>query len=160
MNVELSSAVYSPDQIGLLLWELDVVINKLRNDQVRQRVIPSTHPEPITTSLLLQGVLENSNVNKNDLHAVEELATELERIRDALPQVHMVLGNPPSLVIKQQIVSWLRREIHPQVLCNFVVRSDLGGGAILRTKANQYDFSFRTQLIAKKHRIQELISNA
>lgn len=158
MNVELSSSVYSPDQLGLLLWELDMVINKLRNDQVRQRVLPGTHAEPITVSLLLQGVLEGSNVNKNDLHAVEELSGELERIRDALPQVSLILGNPPSLVIKQQIVSWLRREIHPQILCNFVVRSDLGGGAILRTKANQYDFSFRTQLLQKKHRIQELVS--
>lgn len=158
MNVELSSSVYSPDQLGLLLWELDMVINKLQNDQVRQRVLPGTHAEPITVSLLLQGVLESSGVNKNDLHAVEELSGELERIRDALPQVSLVLGNPPSLVIKRQIVSWLRREIHPQILCNFVVRSDLGGGAILRTKANQYDFSCRTQLVEKKHRIQELVN--
>lgn len=159
-DFKLPVEVYSPDQLGQLLWELDALSARLHDSQTRHKLDAKAHDpkQRMATSRLLQKIVEARPVISSA--DVEVLAAQLATIRDTAPQMHMLLSASPSEYIKTEIIGWLRREIHPHTLCSFAARADLGGGIILRTSANQYDFSFKTKLLSHKHRIQELVTHA
>jgi hypothetical protein len=153
----LSNDVYSPDHIGIVLWELERLIGWLRDVSVRTSVAgqDSTEKE-VHLSTFLLGVLKEADVSSDDLPALEQLQTTLQAVRDQAPVAHMVLTALPNRSLKRQLVEWFRKEVHQQCLVTFAVRSDLGGGFLLRIGSKQYDFTFRGRLLENKHRIAEI----
>ena len=161
MITKLPPSIYSPDQLSSIAWELDKLISILRKEAIRNSVTKSKlkGAEIIEISPLLTDLLKASNIAQGDQPKLEKLYEEIKSLRDSAPSVHIILAAFPVTSIKAQIVEWLRREVSPQVLCAFSVRSDIGGGAIIRTNSKQFDFSFKSKLIDNRHRIGELFAD-
>lgn len=161
MITKLPSSIYSSDQLSSIAWELDRLISILRKEAIRSSVTKSSHKrvEEIEISPLLTALLKASNITQDNQPKLEQLHREIKTLRDDAPSVRIILATFPTTLIKAQLVEWLRKEVSPQVLCTFSVRSDIGGGAIIRTNSKQFDFSFRSKLIANKHRIGELFAD-
>lgn len=62
---------------------------------------------------------------------------------------------PPDF--RKKVVNWFRAEIRPDLLVNFQVSPDLGGGLVIRTQNQVYDFSFRTRLIEAGQKIAGIV---
>lgn len=159
--LKLPVDVYSPDQLGIVLWELGDVTAKLRQSETRAAVAKGEEQEPheIHTSALLLNVLRTAGVSMKDHKELEQLAEEIKTIRDKAPTVHMMLAALPNRAMKRQIVDWFRSELHPQLLLTFAARGDIGGGFILRAGSKQYDFSFRARLLDNKQRLVEIFDD-
>lgn len=154
--LRLPPDVYSPDQLGIVLWELGDVSAKLRDAAHREAVTKGQAEAEIHTSALLMNVLQTAGVSSRDLKALEQLQSEIKAVRDQAPTVHMMLAALPNRAMKRLIVEWFRRELHPQLLLTFSARGDIGGGFILRAGSKQYDFSFRARILANKQRLVEI----
>jgi hypothetical protein len=159
--LKLPADVYSPDQLGIVLWELGDVTAKLRDASARSTVSKTDGQEQpeVHTSALLLNVLQTAGVSARDHRALEQLAEEIKSVRDQAPTVHMMLAALPNRAMKRLIVEWFRRELHPQLLLTFAARGDIGGGFILRAGSKQYDFSFRARILENKHRLIEIFDD-
>jgi len=62
----------------------------------------------------------------------------------------MSLSADPSTRFLEKLVTWLRREIHPQVLLTIGLQPTLGAGCVLRTPNRQFDFSLRQDFAKKR----------
>ena len=157
MSVKLPPDVYSPDHIGIVLWELSRLIAKLQDAAVQATVAKESNvAHDIHVSNFLLGVLRAANVSPADRAALERLQQELQQVRDMAPVAHIVLPALPNQTLKRQLVEWFRTGIHQQMMMTFAVRSDIGGGFLLRVGSRQYDCTFKAQLLANKHRIAEI----
>lgn len=103
----------------------------------------------LSTSRLLEDVAADSGLNllkKTDRDRLKKFLTLL--IQKA-PVIHMSFASEPSAKAMAKIVSWLRTNIHPQVIVSIGIQPSIAAGCIVRTPNRQYDFSFRRSLDMK-----------
>lgn len=157
MSMRLPADIYSPDHIGVVLWELGRLIIHLQNASTRAKIAPnSAKAEELHLSALLTSVLQTTSIASDDLKSLEELQTELRAVRDKAPVAHIVLSALPTRVLKRELVQWFRDQLHDQCLVTFAMRPDIGGGFMLRIGSKQYDFSYRQRLLEDRHRLTEI----
>ena len=162
MKAKLPLSVYSSDQLGMLAWELEQIINELRKRSIRKSVAKSLGKKeaPLETSKLLDDLLQQSGINDLRQQDLEHVLKDIKILRESASNINIILTTTPDDTINQQLVKWFRKEISPEVLCTFTTRADLCGGAIIRTGARQYDFSFRSKIAGNKQRIAEIFNSA
>ena len=87
----------------------------------------------------------------NILHEADrqELIRYLTDIKDAAPTIHISFSADPSPAFLIKLVTWLRREIHPQLLLRVGLQPNLGAGCIVRTTNKYFDFSLRQHFADK-----------
>lgn len=160
MSVKLPADVYSPDHIGIVLWELGELISRLRNASTRAAVVEGGVPEEeIHISSFLLNVLHTAGVSAGDRQALEQLQVDLRALRDSAPVAHVVLAALPSRALKRELVEWFREQLHVHHLVTFAMRGDIGGGFKLRIGSKQYDFTYRARLLEGKHRLTEIFDS-
>lgn len=160
MSVKLPADVYSPDQVGIALWELGKLIGQLRDRKTRAAVVTEKEPaRELHVSAFLLSVLEAAGAKEDDIKALEKLETGLQGIRARAPVAHVLLSALPSRPLKRELVEWCRTNLHPELLVTFATRGDMGGGFILRIGSKQYDFTYRARLLENKHRLIEIFDN-
>jgi len=159
MIAQLPSDVYSPNQLGIIIWELGNLVSQLRDASTRAAVTKQEQATDVHASALLLSVLHASGVSTKDHQTLEQLQREIELIRDKAPSAHMMLAALPNRAMKRMMVEWFRSEIHPQFLLTFAARGDIGGGFILRTGSKQYDLSFRGRILGNKQRLVEIFDS-
>jgi len=158
VNLRLPTDVYSPDQLGIVLWELDALISRLRDAATRSAVKTADgRQDEIHVSTFLIGVLHTMQVSPGDRAALEQLQSALQAARENAPVAHFVLPVPPNRALKRQLIEWFRTEVDAQSLVTFATRGDIGGGFILRMGSKQYDFTFRARLLENRQRIGEML---
>jgi len=157
-SLALPSSLYSPDQLGVVLMELQTHAEQLRDAGVRKRLGRGADKSVATGvefSPLLAGVLEAAKADPNDAPQLEALATNLEALRRQAPVVHLTFAAMPNAALKQKIAAWFREQIHPAFLLTFGARGDLGGGVVLQTGSHVYDYSFRQRILDNKAKITQ-----
>lgn len=147
--------VYSPDQLGAALLELQDHMNTLRDEAVRQKVGRAANKAavPLPVSPALSSLLTIAGIAPDDATALEALSADLEILRTQAPVAHLIFAAQPNTTLKRQLVSWFRQEIHPACLLTFAARSDLAGGIVIQTGSHVYDCSFRQRILATKAEI-------
>lgn len=160
MSVKLPADVYSPDQVGIVLWELGRLIAQLRDTSTRASVTGKTEAEKeLHVSAFLLSVLHSAKVAADDHKALEKLQTQLQDVRSNAPVAHILLSALPNRTLKRQLVEWCRDNLHAELLMTFATRGDMGGGFILRVGSKQYDFTYRAQLLENRHRLTEIFDH-
>lgn len=160
MSARLPADVYSPDQVGIVLWELGKLISVRRDEAVRSKVAATAgEVSDFHISALLLSVLQASSVSDKDLAALEALLAELQTLRSKAPVAHFLLSALPNRNFKRMLVQWCRQNFDPNLLLTFATRGDLGGGFVLRVGSKQYDFTYRARLLEDKHRLVEIFND-
>lgn len=156
--MQLPDSLYSQDQISVALAELHTYVGQIRDSQARAKV--GSGQVSIKLSPLLDALFVATDINKTSPSEVDALITKLENMRQTAPVIHLTLAISPDDATKIALTKWFRREIHPHALLAFTSQSAIGGGLILRAGSAIHDFSYRTQLLAHKNRISEILKNA
>lgn len=160
MSARLPADIYSPDQVGIVLWELGKLISARRDEAVRASVAGSmVSGSEFHISALLLSVLRSSRVADGDLTALETLQADLQQLRRHAPVAHFLLSALPNRSFKRQLVEWCRQNLSENLLMTFATRGDIGGGFVMRVGSKQYDFTYRTRLLEDKHRLVEIFDN-
>lgn len=82
----------------------------------------------------------------------------LEEVRKKSPVLHMSFSADPSPAFIEKLMTWLRKEIHPQVLLSIGLQPTLGAGCIVRTTNKQFDFSLRQDFLNKRELLLKQIA--
>lgn len=89
---------------------------------------------------------------------IEELITNLERIRTHAPSMTITLASSATTEVKRTLVAWCRAHIHEDILVTFRFNATILGGMVLRYGSHIYDWSFRTQIMNGRQRFPEVLA--
>lgn len=89
--------------------------------------------------------------------SLTELRQQLDDLAKHPVVISLILPAVASIDFRTKLVAWLRTEIRPNLLVNFMVSSEIGGGLIIRTPSRVYDYSFRNLLIRAGSKIPEIV---
>lgn len=98
----------------------------------------------------LSDFLELNGVDISDDHARPKLKEDLRHMKDSAPLLHMTFAVPADSDSLQELVDYIRREIHPQAILSVGLQPALVGGAYIRTPNHVHDFSMRAFLDNKR----------
>jgi hypothetical protein len=139
-SLVLPLSVTSPTDLGRLLRELGILDNYLMQFDLKgQTGSVKMHK----TSLLLDSVID---ANKLDLLQPEQRKRIIGFLQDTkanAPVLHISFGADPSPSFVEKLMTWLRREIHPQVLLTIGLQPNIGAGCLVRSTNRYFDFSLR-----------------
>jgi F0F1-type ATP synthase delta subunit len=102
---------------------------------------------------------------ENEVNLLEEkhrtkLMEMLKDIHKNAPSLHISFAVEPSPKALEQILVWMRQNIHPQVLLSVGLQPAIAAGCILRTTNKIFDLSLRTYLKQQSQYLTQLIRGA
>jgi F0F1-type ATP synthase delta subunit len=82
----------------------------------------------------------------------------LEKVASDAPVVHISFATDPSPAFMTKIVTWLRQNIHPQLLVQIGLQPSIAAGCVVRTESKVFDFSMRQFLVEKRDLLTQAIA--
>jgi F0F1-type ATP synthase delta subunit len=138
----LPLSIIGSADVRRLLRELKTIDDYLNQAAIRGSGMKVALPK---VSKSLQDLADD---NKHNLLYVDDrkvLRTQLETLEEKAPVIHMSFASEPSGTFINKMITWLRREIHPEVLLQVGLQPTIAAGCIVRTPSKYYDFSLRKQ---------------
>jgi hypothetical protein len=88
----------------------------------------------------------------------ERLSRFLESISARAPILHISFSTDPPSNFLEQLMAWLRENIHPQVLITIGIQPTIAAGCIVRGPNKYFDFSLRRDFQNKRGLLLEQVS--
>lgn len=126
--------------VGRLIRELEDIDDNLLQLGIRAGGSKVSVPK---TSRLMDQTVELNKLNLLHVTDRKHLKEYLTGIHAKAPVMHMSFSSDPSAAFIEKLMTWLRKEIHPDVLLTVGLQPNLGVGCILRTTNKQFDLSMR-----------------
>lgn len=145
----LPPALISRADLARLVREVENLDNELAVQKVREKGGKQGYHLP-TMSQSLNDFLTTNEIDIANDQVRMELKEHLRVLKDKAPIVHMTFAVDADPDFLQQLVAWVRKEIHPQTLISVGLQPGLVGGMYLRTPNHVHDFSIRTLLKSKR----------
>ena len=146
-SLQLPLQVASPVDVGRLLRELEAIDDLLTQAALRGDGAQVKLPK--TTGLLDQTILLNK-INMADAAERKKLTTFLKAIKAKAPLLHISFSADPSTAFIDKLLTWLRKELHPNVLLTIGLQPNIGAGCIVRSMNKYFDFSLRQDFAGKR----------
>jgi F0F1-type ATP synthase delta subunit len=147
----LPAALITRADLARLMREVEALDNDLEVQKVRNHASGKTAEYHLPTmSRSLHDFLEQNQLNIADDKVRVHLRETLKATKDHAPIMHMTFAVEAEPDFLQQLVAWLRQEIHPQALLSVGLQPALVGGVYVRTPNHVHDFSIRELLAGKR----------
>ena len=143
-TLRLATSITSPAEVGRLIRELELIGDTLLQLGLRKGGEAIRLPK---TSYLMDQLVTLNGSNLLQMDDRLHLQQFLKLVKQRAPQLHMSFGVDPSPRFLEQLMLWLRKEIHPQILVDIGLQPTIGAGCIVRTANRQFDFSLRQDFI-------------
>ncbi len=153
-------ALVTRADLARLVREVESVDNEFEAQKARNQATGKAGYRTPTLSRSLGDFLDLNKLDITDDHGRMVFKEQLRAVKDKAPIVHMtfaVEADPGSLA---QLVTYLRKEIHPQTLLSVGLQPSLVGGAYIRTPNHVHDFSLRELLSANRGVITAALEDA
>ncbi len=144
--LQLPVQVVSPADISRLLREAET-LEEFMHRQTGQAL------EPPRTSRLLQEFAAANSLNVLQAADRQAATTFLQAIKAHAPVVHMSFATDPSAAFTAKLVTWLRTNIHPQLLVRIGLQPSIAAGCVVRTPNKVFDFSLRQKFTDQRGRL-------
>jgi hypothetical protein len=154
-SFKLPGAVYSPQLLESVIYDLQYYLDWIRQNQIRKQVGAKPKDEPNhsdETVLVIKTWLAGKPAT---LEAVEALLEYLKNLK--LPEVHIMLAALPNRAQRLTLVDWFRNNTSQELLLSFVADRNLGGGIVVRTPNRVFDFTWKQQLIAGRDKLAGIL---
>lgn len=145
----LPSALLGRADIARLVREVEAMENELEAQKVRAGEQFTGYKLP-TVSRSLSDFLELNQIDAGNDQARMQLKEHLRVLKDKAPIMHLTFAVEADPEFLQQMVKWLRENIHPQALISVGLQPALVGGVYVRTPNHVHDFSLRALLQGKR----------
>jgi hypothetical protein len=137
-NIALPNFITGSVDIGRLLREIEAIDDSFLQLKLRKSGVNVKMPK---TSLLMDRLISYYGLNLIHEKDRQELSKYLESVKTSSPGLHMSFSTDPSPAFLESIVSWLRANIHPEVLLSVGLQPTICVGSIVRTNNKYFDFS-------------------
>ena len=153
---ELPAAVYSPQLLESVMYDIEQYLEWYRQTAIQKKVhAKNTTEEPshsAETALVIEAWLSGKAAT---VEGIEPLLDHLRHLK--LPQVHIMLAALPNRAQRETLVSWFRNNVGSRLLISFVADRNLGGGIVVRTPNQIFDYTWQQQLIAGRTKLAEIL---
>lgn len=146
-KIVLPAAVAGPVDVARLIRELEGIEDSLLQLSLRTAGSPTKIPK---TSYLLEKTIQLNKLNLLQKPDRKALGQYLTAVHDTAPVLHISFGADPSPAFIEKLMTWLRREIHPEALLTIGLQPALGAGCILRTTNKYFDLSLRQTFVDQR----------
>lgn len=153
---KLPTQVASPVEVGRLLRELDSLDDTLV--QLKLRTGGKAVTVPKTTHLMDQ-LLELNKLNLLHESDRQFLKDFLTLVKSKAPVLHISFSADPSVAFTEKLMTWLRREIHPQLLLSIGLQPNIGAGCMVRSTNKYFDFTLRQKFNANRQLLLEKLGS-
>lgn len=130
----------SPTDVARLLREIESIDNFFRQSAIRAAGTQDAMPR---MSKLLDQLAADNQLNVLQEEHRKYVVDSLEILHTSAPVMHMSFSIDPPGPYVQKIVTWLRRNVHAQVLVTIGLQPNIGAGCVVRTTNKIFDFSLR-----------------
>lgn len=145
----LPPALIGRADVARLEREVEAIDNDFETQKVRDHRDEEHYAIP-NMSRGLTDFLTTNKVNITDAKERTSLKERLRVLKDKAPVVHVTFAVDADAEFLQELVNWMRTEIHPQSLLSVGLQPSLVGGMYMRTPNHVHDFSLREVLAEKR----------
>lgn len=110
-----------------------------------------------TISPLLSELATVNQIDLLDQSKRLALRDVMDRISKQAPIFHISFSSAPSAKSIQQVLNWLRLNIHPQLLLTVGIQPSIAAGCVLRTSNRVFDMGLRQTLTKQQPLLLEMI---
>ena len=158
MKQPLPSSISSPQDLTALILELHEYSKWFSHNAIKQRVHAKRGTPPTAMSPgALELIRAASGKKLLSQSTLTDLIEALEKFRKSAPHITITLVAPPPNDLKQTLVTWCREHIEANVLVTFQFNATICGGMVIRYGSHIFDWSFRRQVLAERHRFPEVL---
>ena len=157
MAFELPQAVYSPELLESVVFEIQQYLDWYRQSEVKKKVGTKVSEEPTHSAETVLTIEAWTAGKQLTLESLEELVKTLQALK--LPVVHVTMAALPNHTQRTRLVDWFRLNTSPNLLLSFVADRNLGGGIVVRTPNHVFDYSWRQKLIEGRDKIPGIVRN-
>jgi hypothetical protein len=154
--IPLPDNLITPTDLAKVIKEIDSIDSFMVEAKDRAPGKPVTLPK---TSKPLEDVAKLNNISLLDKEDRRKLKQELTGLLDNPLKVRISFASNPSGTFKHQVVSWLRREVHPAVFVEVGLQPSMIAGCVLKTKNKVFDMSLRGRLNLNTSSLSETLNN-
>lgn len=144
-KLNLPPAVATPSDVGRLVRELSAVDDSLLQLGLRAGGTAVKMPK---TSRLMDQIIQLNKLNLLKPADRRALKQYLTAVQAKAPVLHVSFSADPAPDFIEKLMTWMRRELHPQVLLTVGLQPGIGAGCVVRTTNKYFDLSLR-QTFAK-----------
>ncbi len=152
----LPTSIVTPGDVRRLRREIESIDEFLTQSAHRQGGDSVKMPQ---TSRLLEEIVGLHDVNLLHKSQREKLLKYLASILEASPVMNFSFASDPSPVFTSNLLSWLRNNIHPQVLIKIGLQPSIAVGCTVRTVSKSYDFSLRQAFEAQRPNLIKVLKS-
>lgn len=151
-GLQLPNSIISKVDVGRLRRELNAIDDFVSQSKIRKAGQQPTLPR---TSLNLEELAKSNNLNLLIDDNRKKLDSTLYNLYLHAPVIHMSFASDPTPSFLKKIISWLRSEIHPNILLQTGLQPSIAAGCIIQTNNKYFDLSLRKHFESKR----DLINN-
>jgi hypothetical protein len=121
----------------------------------------SLRGQPATALKTSRMLNETSIASKLDLTKANDrkhLLEQLSVLESSAPKMHISFASEPTADFTTKIITWLRGNIHPQLLVQVGLQPGIAAGCTVRTTNKYYDFSLRQTLLQHQDLLQKALA--
>lgn len=144
-NFLIPASLVGRSDASRLIRELDMLDNEVRTQRIRGQNV-----EASSASNVLVELAEMNKIDLKDDKHRQLLVDSLRRIKIKSPIIHVTFAEHAHPEFMQQIVAWVRQELHPGALIHVGLQPGIVAGCIVRTPSHIFDFSIQHVLKAKR----------
>ena len=156
-DLKLPLSVVSQVDVARLIRELDS-LNDFFASASRREAGSSVTPPRLSRSL--NELAHDNQFNLLEQKHREALSDLLNRTLKFSPALHISFAAEPQPKFTDQILVWLRTNIHPQTLLQVGLQPTIAAGCVLRTPNKIFDMSLRSYLKQQEPYLTRLIAGA
>lgn len=157
MEFKLPLGVVSAADITRLIRELTALDEFFIAAKARRAGTSITPPR---LTRLLDQISKDNKLNLLEASHRQTLSTQLAKLEKTAPLLHISFAAEPPAKFLENILAWLRDNIHPYSLLQVGLQPSIAAGCVLRTPNQVFDMSLRAHLEKEKPYLLELIQGA
>jgi F0F1-type ATP synthase delta subunit len=155
--LQLPSGVVGRGDIARIRRELntfsDQVVGAVYRGQDITKLMQQSSPLLISLATL-------NRYNLLDEKHRQDLYDKLDNLQKNAPAIHISFTTEPSAKALERVITWLRANIHPNVLLQVGLTPNIAAGCILRTPNKVFDMSLKETLAKQVPLLLKLIQGS
>lgn len=112
------------------------------------------------TSKVLEQIAADNKCNLLEESGRTGLHKELDRLSRDAPTMHISFATEPSPKSLEPILTWLRQNIHPQIILSVGYQPTIAAGCVLRSANKVFDMSMGKHLAKQTSLLSHLIAGS
>ena len=155
----LPPALITRADLARLVREIEGLDNELEAQKARNHATGQTGYHMPNLSQGMADFIELNKLNQADDQGRMHVKEQMKIMKNKAPIVHMTFAVEADPISLQQLVAYMRKELHPQTLLSVGLQPAIVGGVYMRTPNQVHDFSVRAKLAASRGIIEQEIEN-